>query len=41
MLEAKPNLAHVLLAKLEEKGLIEAVITQNIDRLHQRAGSKK
>jgi len=41
MLEAKPNLAHVLLAKLEERGLIEAVITQNIDRLHQRAGSKK
>lgn len=41
MLEAKPNPAHVLLAKLEEQGLIEAVITQNIDRLHQKAGSKK
>ncbi|MCD6550815.1 NAD-dependent protein deacylase [Thermotoga sp.] len=41
MLDAKPNLAHILLAKLEERGFIEAVITQNIDRLHQKAGSKK
>jgi len=41
MLEVKPNLAHTLLAQLEEKGLIEAVITQNIDRLHQKAGSKR
>ncbi|PLV59214.1 NAD-dependent protein deacylase [Thermotoga sp. KOL6] len=41
MLNTKPNLAHLLLAKLEEKGLIEAVITQNIDRLHQKAGNKK
>lgn len=40
-LDAKPNAAHYALAKLEEKGLIEAVITQNIDGLHQAAGSKK
>lgn len=40
-LDAKPNAAHYALAKLEEKGLIDAVITQNIDGLHQAAGSKK
>lgn len=40
MLEAKPNETHVLITKLEEKGLIKAVITQNIDGLHQKAGSK-
>lgn len=39
-LSAKPNAAHVALAKLEEKGLLDAVITQNIDGLHQAAGSK-
>ena len=37
---AKPNAAHKLLAKLEEKGKLKAVITQNIDGLHQAAGSK-
>ena len=37
---AKPNAAHVALAKLEEKGKLKAVITQNIDNLHQAAGSK-
>lgn len=36
----KPNKAHIALAKLEEKGKIKAVITQNIDGLHQMAGSK-
>ena len=36
---AKPNNAHFLLAKLEEKGLIEGVITQNVDGLHLEAGS--
>ncbi len=40
-LEAKPNPAHRALAKLEEKGRLKAVITQNIDGLHQVAGSKK
>jgi len=38
---AQPNAAHLALAKLEEKGLLSAVITQNIDGLHQAAGSKK
>lgn len=36
----KPNKAHTVLAKLEEKGKLRAVITQNIDGLHQMAGSK-
>lgn len=35
-----PNNAHKALAKLEEKGILKAVITQNIDGLHQAAGSK-
>ena len=39
-LEAKPNQAHKKLAELEEKGKLAAVITQNIDGLHQAAGSK-
>ncbi len=38
---AKPNPAHLALAKLEEAGKLTAVITQNIDGLHQAAGSKK
>lgn len=38
---AKPNAAHLTLAKLEEMGKVKAVITQNIDGLHQAAGSKK
>ena len=38
--EAKPNAAHIALAKLEEMGKLKAVITQNIDGLHQAAGSK-
>ncbi len=40
-LEAKPNAAHLKLAKLEEQGKVRAVITQNIDGLHQAAGSKE
>lgn len=40
-LAAKPNTAHVALAKLEKEGLLDAVVTQNIDGLHQAAGSKK
>ena len=39
-LEAKPNAAHLKLAELEEAGKLKAVITQNIDGLHQLAGSK-
>ena len=38
--DAKPNAAHIALAKLEEMGKLKAVITQNIDGLHQAAGSK-
>ncbi len=38
--EAQPNAAHYALAKLEELGKLKAVITQNIDNFHQRAGSK-
>ncbi|SFN96471.1 NAD-dependent deacetylase [Eubacterium pyruvativorans] len=38
--EARPNAAHRALAKLEEMGKLRAVITQNIDGLHQKAGSK-
>jgi NAD-dependent deacetylase len=37
---AKPNNAHIALAKLEKQGILKAVITQNIDGLHQMAGSK-
>lgn len=39
-LEAKPNAAHIKLAGLEVAGKLKAVITQNIDGLHQKAGSK-
>ena len=40
-LDKKPNAAHLALAKLEEMGKLTAVVTQNIDGLHQAAGSKK
>ncbi len=40
-LDAQPNAAHRKLAELEEAGRLTAVITQNIDGLHQKAGSKK
>ncbi|MDF1500304.1 MAG: NAD-dependent deacylase [Anaerolineales bacterium] len=40
MLSAVPNPAHTSLARLEEAGLISGVVTQNIDDLHHRAGSK-
>lgn len=39
--DAKPNEAHLALARLEEKGKLRAVITQNIDGLHQLAGSRE
>lgn len=40
-LSAKPNAAHRALARLEQEGKLKAVVTQNIDGLHQAAGSKK
>lgn len=39
-LDAQPNAAHRMLAELEARGKCRAVVTQNIDGLHQRAGSK-
>lgn len=39
--DAKPNEAHLTIARLEKKGKLSAVITQNIDGLHQAAGSNK
>lgn len=41
MLKAVPNPAHLALAQLDEAGVMNAVITQNIDGLHQRAGSRR
>ena len=40
-LDAQPNAAHKKLAELEQAGRLSAVVTQNIDGLHQKAGSKK
>ena len=39
-LKYEPNITHLKLAKLEEEGKLKAVVTQNIDGLHQKAGSK-
>jgi len=39
-LDAKPNMAHLKLAELEKAGKVKAIVTQNIDGLHQAAGSK-
>jgi NAD-dependent deacetylase len=39
--DKRPNRAHAVLAELEEAGLLDAVITQNIDQLHSRAGSRQ
>jgi NAD-dependent deacetylase len=41
MLTALPNPAHEALATLEARGLLKAIITQNIDNLHQRAGNRR
>lgn len=38
--DARPNAAHLALARLEQEGKLKAVVTQNIDGLHQAAGSK-
>src|SRR3954470_6537570 len=39
--DAEPNPGHLALAELELMGLVQAVVTQNIDRLHERAGSRE
>ena len=39
-LDAQPNAAHIKLAELEQSGKLKAIVTQNIDGLHQKAGSK-
>ena len=39
--DKRPNAAHEALAELESRGLLEAVITQNIDRLHRAAGTRE
>lgn len=39
-LDAQPNAAHIKLAELEQAGKLKAIVTQNIDGLHQKAGSK-
>lgn len=38
--DARPNAAHVALARLQHAGVIECIVTQNVDGLHQRAGSE-
>jgi len=40
MEDVKPNKAHYFLAKLEKAGILKGIITQNIDNVHQNAGSK-
>ena len=40
-LDAQPNMAHIKLAELEKAGKLKAIVTQNIDGLHQKAGSKR
>lgn len=40
-MDARPNKAHLALARLEERGKLTAVVTQNIDGLHQKAGSRE
>jgi len=41
LLDAEPNEGHRALAELERRGLVQAVVTQNIDTLHSRAGSRE
>jgi NAD-dependent deacetylase len=41
LVDKEPNDAHFALAELERRGLVRAVITQNVDRLHRRAGSER
>jgi NAD-dependent deacetylase len=39
--KVEPSKAHFILADMEKKGIIKAIVTQNIDNLHQRAGNKR
>jgi len=39
--KAKPNAAHQILARLEQSGLVTILVTQNVDRLHQKAGHRQ
>lgn len=39
--QTEPNAGHIVLSNLEEKGFLDLIVTQNVDGLHQRAGSKK
>lgn len=39
--EKEPNIIHRMLAKLEDEGIVKSIITQNIDMLHQKAGSRR
>jgi NAD-dependent deacetylase len=39
--DKRPNAAHEALAELERRGLLEAVVTQNVDRLHRKAGTRR
>lgn len=39
--QVEPSKAHLTLAAMEQRGIIKAIVTQNIDNLHQRAGSKR
>src|SRR5947208_11663292 len=41
LVEKRPNRAHEAIAELERRGLVRGVITQNIDRLHRMAGSRR
>lgn len=41
LIDTRPNRAHEIVAELERRGLVRAVITQNIDRLHRMAGSER
>jgi NAD-dependent deacetylase len=41
LFDKQPNEAHLALAELERRGLVRGVITQNVDRLHRRAGSER
>ena len=41
LLAAEPNAGHLALAELERRGLVQALLTQNIDTLHSRAGSRE
>jgi len=41
LLDARPNPAHIALANMEAKGYLKAIVTQNIDNLHQKAGSQR